>query len=121
MTQRVLVVDDDRISRLIVRHMLGSLGYASDEAADVAGGRRFLDDEEYAVLISDLQLPDGSGLDLFDVVRATTPQPAFVLVTGTGERRALSDARVDNVEHYLTKPLSTTDLDRVLVQILGGE
>jgi CheY-like chemotaxis protein len=119
-SRRVLVVDDDQVSRLVIRHMLTSLGYLSTEAYDVASAIAELSAGEVWLILTDLDLPDGTGLDILDFVSDRPEAPLVVLVTGVSERDDLSDPRLAQVRSYLTKPVSTAELEASLTELAGS-
>lgn len=112
--RRVLLVEDDRVSRLMMRHMLATLGHDPTDACDVLSALAALETAPYDAVVSDLLLPDGTGLDVLDRIWSMTPSPAFLLVTGVTERDTIEDPRLERVDVYLTKPVSTSDLARSL-------
>jgi CheY-like chemotaxis protein len=110
----ILVVDGDQISRLMLRHMLAELGYETSEAYDVASALDSLAKADHFAVISDLLLPDGTGLDVLDAVDSLPEPPPFVLVTDVAERDDSTDLRLREVPLYLTKPVSTAELENSL-------
>jgi CheY-like chemotaxis protein len=109
-----LVVDGDQISRLMLRHMLTGLGYRTAEAHDVAAAVASLTRNPPTVVISDLLLPDGTGIDVQIALQAMTPEPALVLITDVSEWDDMVDHRFRDVPPYLTKPVSTAELEHAL-------
>ena len=114
MRRNALVVDGDQISRLMLRHMLTGLGYETTEAYDIASAVASLARTRPAVVISDLLLPDGTGLDLQLILQAMTSAPALVLITDVSEWDDMVDHRFRDVPPYLTKPVSTAELETSL-------
>jgi len=112
--RNALVVDGDQISRLMLRHMLTGLGYETTEAYDIASAVASLARTRPAVVISDLLLPDGTGLDLQLILQAMTSAPALVLITDVSEWDDMVDHRFRDVPPYLTKPVSTAELETSL-------
>lgn len=60
--QRILLVEDDRDVARILEHLLFDEGYGVDVAAKMGDALLLLDAQRYALVIADLQLPDGDGL-----------------------------------------------------------
>lgn len=119
---RVLIVDDDKVQRLLLRHMLLSAGHDVDEAGAVSDAIERFDEAAFDVVISDFEMPGGSGLDLLDGLsdhRAPSGEPApFVLLTGHHEKNEFADMRVHDVDAFLTKPVSTAALHACIDKIL---
>ncbi len=106
---RVLVVDDEPQIRRFLRVSLSADNISVIEADSIASARLALRDDKPDLLILDLGLPDGDGLDLIPQVRAQSALPIIVLSVRddeAGKVRAL-DAGADD---YLTKPFGTAEL-----------
>lgn len=117
----VLAVDDDPVSLVVLRHMVGRLGCRVVAATGVNTAREALADTAVDLVVCDYALPDGTGLDLLDDA-ASVP---FVLLTGVAERHEMGDERIAGVTDYLTKPVSSEQLAAVVTSLLaapdGGE
>ena len=85
MALRLLVVEDrESLRRMLVRALAGE-GYTVAAAADLAQARAHLAAAEpIDLVLSDLMLPDGSGLEVLTMARARTPAPPVVVLTGFG-------------------------------------
>lgn len=113
----VLLVDDDTVSRTVLRIMLERLDLAVVEADSVATASGHLETTDVDLIICDYEMPDANGLDLLAAFPDLSDR--FVLVTGTTERSKLDDARVENVAAYLTKPVGSDELRGLLRTMLG--
>jgi DNA-binding NtrC family response regulator len=107
---RVLVVDDDEIIRKLMRDLLEVNHYDVEDAFDVAAAGQLLRDREYEVVLTDLMLPDGSGLDVLHTARSRPYQPEVLLITAYGTIDSAVEAVRGGAFDYLTKPLSTQKL-----------
>jgi len=110
----VLVVDDDPAILSILASQLGAdfdvMTACTCEQARNLLGRRSVD-----MLLSDLQLPDESGLSLLEWVRRTTPRTARILITGTARLEDAADAINQTQVHRLVlKPWRAEDLLQTL-------
>jgi DNA-binding NtrC family response regulator len=94
--------------------MLAEIGYDTSEAYDVASAVASLAASEHLAVVSDFRLPDGTGLDVLDAVQTLSVPTPFVLVTDVGERDDATDLRLRQVPLYLTKPVSTAELETSL-------
>ncbi|MEZ5247521.1 MAG: response regulator transcription factor [Acidimicrobiales bacterium] len=107
---RLLLVEDDTSLSAVVERGLREDGYAVDAAATLLDARFQLDVNDYDLLILDLGLPDGSGLDLCREIRASGRHlPVLVLTARDGLSDKVSglDAGADD---YLTKPFDYPEL-----------
>lgn len=106
---RVLVVEDTDDTATLIRIALEADGMTVRRAADLGGARQSLASERPDVIVVDVHLPDGSGLDLVRKQATTTPVPVVVLSS--------SDAEIDRVlglelgaDDYMVKPFFPREL-----------
>ncbi len=109
---RVLVVDDSRVVRVVVKGYLRSTGYAVDEAGDGISALQLLDAGSYDVVVSDLVMPGMDGLGLLQALRERPNRPEVILLTGspTAEMDLANRALHLGAHDYLTKPPAGPDI-----------
>jgi DNA-binding NtrC family response regulator len=89
---RILVVEDDAPMRLFIEHVLLNAGYEVDIAGTMSRGADLLRSRRYDLVLSDVKLPDGNGLEIADLAREQGTKAlmitghAFTLPAGTHER-----------------------------------
>ena len=116
----VLAVDDDPAVLAILAAQLGN-DFDVVTASSAGQARGVLALRSVDVVVSDLQLPDESGLQLLDWVRRTVPRTARVLLTGTARIEDAVDAINHTQVHRLVlKPWRCADLIQTLRTICGG-
>lgn len=107
---RILVVEDSPPTRDLLRRSLEEAGHAVTLASRTTTGERLATDERFDVLVIDVMLPDGSGLDLCRALRQRGVQTPILFLTARGEvgdRIAGLDAGGDD---YLRKPFALAEL-----------
>lgn len=107
--RRILVVDDHRDTLRSMKLLLTRLGYQVLEAENMTDALRIADEEQFDILLSDIGLPDGSGLELMKHIRETRNVPALAL-SGFGMDEDVQRSRDAGFADHLTKPVS---LDRL--------
>lgn len=112
----ILVVDDDPGFRKLLETILAGEGYPVETAAKVAEARRMCGTKSYSLVVSDLKLPDGDGLDVQKWFAEHAPKTPFVLITGFGTVSTAVDAMKRGALDYLEKPLRSPDELRRLVR-----
>jgi CheY-like chemotaxis protein len=118
LAKRVLLVEDMEAVRLTTEEILGSLGHEVIHAATAAQASEQLLQHHIDILLTDVGLPDGSGIDL--AVWARTRQPTLAVVFSSG-RDVLADASTReglNGVHQLLKPYSPQQLERVFAMLV---
>jgi two-component system copper resistance phosphate regulon response regulator CusR len=115
---RLLLVEDDRMIGESLRSALRLEGYAVDWVRDAAAAQSTLASERFDLLLLDLGLPKGDGLDVLRALRdRKDPTPAIVLTArdGLGDRVAGLDAGADD---YMAKPFALAELSARLRALL---
>jgi CheY-like chemotaxis protein len=114
---RILVIDDDRYVRLLLCDLLSTWGYEADVASDGIEGLALFARGSYDAVLTDLAMPNVSGLDVAAGIRLVDPSVAVILFTafmgqvGDDERPGFT---------VLRKPLDIDDLRRALHDTLTG-
>jgi CheY-like chemotaxis protein/two-component sensor histidine kinase len=103
---RLLIVDDHPASRLVLRTILGALGFEVEEAADVESARSCLTRGTFAAVLTDLHMPDGGGATILREIAAlpAASRPAAIVVSADDPREDATLAPM--VSQVVTKPLA---------------
>jgi len=110
MKHSILVVDDERSVRSSLKRALGDAGYEVEAVDSVAGGLAALRNSPPDVLISDLRLPDGSGLQVLQEVRALDCGTQTILITAYGDIHEAVEAMKAGAGDFLKKPYELEEL-----------
>ncbi|MBI3148972.1 MAG: sigma-54-dependent Fis family transcriptional regulator [Betaproteobacteria bacterium] len=110
MSQKILVVDDDRHTRILLDRLLAKSASVS-LATDGAEARRLFAADDYNLVLMDQRLPDANGIDLLREFRATRPHLVSILMTGFAEVRDAVAAVREGIFDYQTKPFD--DLEAI--------
>jgi two-component system, NtrC family, response regulator AtoC len=110
---QALIVDDDLGFALSLAEAVGREGFEASTAGCVKDARRELASSPPDVLITDLQLPDGSGMDLIADLEGL-PDTQVILVTGHASVETAVDALRRGVADYLTKPVDFARIKMML-------
>lgn len=119
MALKILIADDEEDLAATCARFLVRLGYKCLQAFDAEHAVELLATEEPDLMITDIQLPDGSGLEIARHVRQTRPYLPVIVITAydrPGVAKAVHDAGAD---FYLPKPFSLSDLAEVTNLALG--
>jgi DNA-binding NtrC family response regulator len=106
----ILIVEDKESLRTMLRKTLESRGYSVDEAADAYEARRRLQGMRYLVVLTDLKLPAGSGIDVLQAAREADPETPVVVMTAYGTVEDAVRAMKEGATDFLTKPVDTDHL-----------
>jgi len=112
---RILVVDDEADLRELLEITLLKMGLDVDSAATLKEARRFLGTREYALVLTDMRLPDGLGLELVREVATQMKNTPIAVVTAYGSAENAVVALKAGAFDYVTKPVVLEEL-RIMVQ-----
>lgn len=114
---RILVVDDDPTLARLVLHLIRSRGLG--EGVHVTSGREALESlDGVDIVLLDHQLPDASGLEVLETIRARPDPPSVILITAHGNESFAASALRLGADDYLAKDQSLLEmLPRVLERI----
>jgi two-component system response regulator PilR (NtrC family) len=115
---RVLVVDDERSMQEFLEILLRKEGYDVTTAGDVAGALLALESDDYDLVISDIQMPDRSGLDLLRAIRQTQPEVLVVMITAFATTETAIAAMKEGAYDYITKPFKVDEIKLVVQKAL---
>ena len=108
--EQILVVDDDQAIRWTLREALQSWGFVPVEAGTVAEAvKQFTTDLPAAVLL-DIDLPDGSGLDVLREIKREHPDAIVIMITGNVQVENTISALRGGAYDFITKPINLEEL-----------
>ena len=110
MKHRILVVDDDGAMREMMALALAKEGYRVESADTAAAGIAVLKETIFDLVIADIYLGDGTGLDLVDAIEERQTDTRVILVTARGSVETAASARRHGVFDYLAKPFALEHL-----------
>ena len=111
---KVLVVDDEKSIRLSVQAFLRDAGYEVEIAEDAQRAQELLAAGDYDVVVSDIILPGGSGVELLKAIRDASPDIQVIMMTGEPTVETASDAVRAGASDYLAKPVGKESILRAV-------
>jgi two-component system nitrogen regulation response regulator GlnG len=115
---KLLLVDDEPVICHSFRRLFASPELTVLTAGTVAEGWSRVEQDRPDVIVLDLQLPDGSGLDLFERIRAADPKRPVVFLTAHATTETTIEAMKRGAFDYLTKPIDLEQMSAVLARAL---
>ena len=107
---RILLVDDEPSITDAIAGILGDRGYTVEAAGDLQRSRGLLDCHSYDLVITDLVLPDGTGVNLLDTIKCDTPETEVILMTAHGSIDLAIEAIKRGAFYYIEKPFMPDQL-----------
>ena len=111
---RVLVIDDENSIREYLSMMLEREGYLCDATKDGKKALKLQSQEGYDVVITDIQLPGLSGIDILSKLRENDPSLPVIIITGHASQESAIEALNLGAFYYLLKPVSNEELKQVV-------
>ena len=108
--RKILIVDDERFIRLALSEALRSWDYEPFEAESVAEAASVFNEAEPAVVLLDIDLPDGSGLDVLTDIKKKNPETIVVMITGNVDVPNLVKALRGGAHDFISKPIKLEEL-----------
>lgn len=113
----ILLVDDEAAQRIVLSGYLKKKRHSVSEADNVAHALERFKSNTIDVILTDFQMPNGTGLDLLKAVRSIHSQAVVVMMTAFGTIEGAVSAMREGVFDYLTKPINLDELDALLHKI----
>lgn len=121
---KILVADDEKIVRDLLRTVLERDGHTVVEACDGVQALEAVEADSFDVVMVDLVMPKKHGLDAVIEIRALRPETRFIVMTGALPTLLSSDQSMNEMlgegVRKLVKPMTPTDLLRVVRETLGS-
>lgn len=110
---RVLIAEDDSLSRLITEAAVVKLGHAAVAVANGESAWTLLQQDAFDAVVSDRSMPLMDGIELCRRVRAnhTGRYPYFIFLTSAGEKASIAEGMRAGADDYLVKPFEPDELD----------
>ncbi len=119
MPKRILVVDDDELMRSFLSSVLREEGYGIEEARNGTEGLAKLPGSDFDLVITDLRMPDMSGLALMQEGKKARPDVRWIIITAYGSIGSAVEAMKAGASDYLTKPFrDPEELRHVIGRVL---
>jgi two-component system response regulator AtoC len=117
----ILVVDDDPNICAVLQGLLVRKGFSSVTASDVDQAEQIIGNEKVSCVITDLQMPGRSGMDLISVCRREKPGMPVIMITAHGNVDTAVQAMRAGAYDFITKPFDETELLNVVMKSLSEE
>jgi putative two-component system response regulator len=116
--EQALIVDSDPQARAMAAAILAAEGYDCQEREDFGAAREFLRTMDRGVLLTELELPGGSGSELLPAARRHHPDIAVLVVSGTRDAEAAVQSLQEGALDYVLKPVTPDRLQQRLSSAL---
>ncbi len=118
-TMRILVVEDDHFLNNTLSYNLSAVGYSVDGAMSKADATRFLEKQDYDLIVLDVNLPDGNGFDICREIKERRPDTAVIFLTANDMESDMLKGFELGADDYVTKPFPISVFQRKVSALLN--
>jgi two-component system chemotaxis response regulator CheY len=118
---RVIIIDDDSTTRRIVSRLVKQIGFMEFvEAEDGQQAYDLMQESDFDLVLSDLDMPVMNGMELLEKVRADErlSKIPFIMVTANDSKENIMRAVKAHVSQYIVKPFTATALKEKIAKVL---
>ncbi len=121
MEENVLVVDDEEVIRDVCAEILAGEGYLVTTASTGQEALHLVSENSYDAVVTDIMMPDMSGLDLLEVIRSTSIDVTAIVITGLGTFDMATKSDRLGAREFVVKPFTPLELSRAVSKALAGK
>lgn len=118
--QRLLIVDDDQSMRMALYESLSSCGFEVETAENGFDALAKFKEGQFAVVVTDMRMPQMSGMDVLRGVKKISPQTPVILITAYGTVNTAVEAMKEGAAEFIMKPFSLDDLEFAVKNVLAA-
>jgi ATP-dependent Lon protease len=115
---KILVVDDEQITRQNLEHVFKKDGYHVNTASDGVEALDFLEKSAFDVIVTDLKMGKVDGMTVLEKAKAVNPSTEVIIITGYATVSTAIEAMKKGSYHYLTKPLKLDEIRSTIQKAL---
>jgi two-component system response regulator AtoC len=116
--QRVLIIDDEKNMRHMLKIMLDRAGYAVESAADGVEALQRMKESNFDFLLCDIKMPRMDGMTFLKNARENYPEKTYIMMSAYGTIETAIEAMKEGAYDYISKPFKT---DEVLLTLKKAE
>lgn len=115
---QILIVDDDEVTRRLLREVLQKEGYSVELADSGEAALKLMYAQKFSIILSDIRMAECSGISVLLESKKCQPEPAVILMTGFGSLEGAIEAIQQGAFDYVSKPFKMNDLKLIVSRAL---
>jgi two-component system response regulator HydG len=119
MSAEILVIDDDTAFCVMLKTFLQKKGFAVTNAFSAGDAQEIISKKTFDVVLTDIRMPDSSGLEILKFIKHTTPATQVILMTGYTDIKTAVNAMKSGAFDYVGKPINPDEILHTIKQALG--
>jgi DNA-binding NtrC family response regulator len=120
LTRKVLIVDDEKdiVHTLYRGFVLSKSGYEVATATKPSEAIEKINEKQFDLVISDINMPEMDGFQLLSYIKQTSPKTHVIIMTGYGSEKRKNEAIANGASAYIEKPFETTEVNNLVMNLL---
>ena len=118
--KNVLIVDDEEVIRDVCVQILSAEGYEVSTAASCEEALRLISEHVYDAMVTDIMMPEMSGLELLEILRSSNLDMRTVVITGLGTFDMATQTDRLGAREFLVKPFTPEELSEAVRKAMAG-
>lgn len=118
MAKKILIVDDNPNMSSLLSEMLEVFDYQSVRAGDGNEALNELKSNDFSMVITDMRMPNMTGLELLKEVKSKYPKVPVVIISGYSSSQIEAQTELSQADGFLGKPLMMSDIEKLLSTLL---
>ena len=115
---KILIVDDSRTSKRILRNLLESQGYVVvAEAADGEEGYAKYQEVKPDLVTMDITMPKMDGIESLTLIKQFDPSAKVVMITAAGQKEKMVEALKRGADEFITKPFDPEEVSSIIKRL----
>lgn len=119
MSAEILVIDDDTAFCVMLKTFLQKKGFAVTNAFSAGDAQEIISKKTFDVVLTDIRMPDSSGLEILKHVKHNAPATQVILMTGYTDIKTAVNAMKSGAFDYVGKPINPDEILHTIKQALG--
>lgn len=117
--EKVLIVDDEEVIRDVCAQILANEGYEVATASSGKEALHMVSETTYDAVVTDIMMPDMSGLELLEILRSTSLDVCSIVITGLGTFDMATQSDRLGAREFVVKPFTPDELSEAVRKALG--
>ena len=116
---RIMVIDDEKIVGKMIKSTFEQEGYTVETFVDAQPALARLEEEKFAVVITDLKMKNIDGMQVLETIKAGSPETKVIMITAFASMDAAIEALRKKVDDFFPKPIKIKDLKACVKNLLS--
>jgi CheY-like chemotaxis protein len=118
--KKILIIEDDEAMRSLLKDVLDAEGLVTEAVSNGSDALKKLMDQAFDLIITDIQMPGLTGLDILPGIKKLQPEAPVIVITAFGSEEVLRRSFEKGATGYLEKPIHTHKLRALIHEMISS-